>query len=480
MPNFPCFSMLVLLFGIVSGAFAETFTLGAEDQAGPWGQSDGTGCGNDIVRAAYAASGDSVILKILPYVQAKKLTFDGELVGCFSMAWEEKFEGYINFAERPLYVVECTFVAKKGRKANFFSLDQMPAGATLGIVTGYEYPSVIRNAGGRGIKIEESSSEEQNLRKLAAGRIDATVLQCDPLKTLHVLINKAGVNDKIDSCCTMGIMASYIGFNSSEPGGMRAKSSFDRGMKIIQDNGVYNTILKKWKSNVSRSSVSKRPLVYMCESIPPSNYVENGTLKGASIELLRLIWNKLGIPEQPVEVVPWARGYYLLQTRENQVLFSMTRTAERDSLFKWVGPIFTVHNMLIGRADKPIRIQTLDAAKKYRIGTIKDDVLEKYLLTSNFDTSRIEGVSTLEKNFEKLRLGRIDLIAQPAATFREFLKMKKLDSNQFRICYELSEGPNYFAFSNDVGDDIVQGFQNALESLKPEHELILAKYGQLP
>jgi polar amino acid transport system substrate-binding protein len=39
-----------------------------------------------------------------------------------------------------------------------------------------------------------------------------------------------------------------------------------------------------------------------------------------------------------IKVVPWAREYLMLQTQANIALFSTTRIAERESLFKWVGP----------------------------------------------------------------------------------------------------------------------------------------------
>ena len=89
-------------------------------------------------------------------------------------------------------------------------------------------------------------------------------------------------------------------------------------------------------------------LTYMTEEYPPYQYKEAGTLKGLSVDLLKLMWAKMGVPEQAIAVYPWARGYNLIQNHPNSVLFSMIRTPEREQMFKWVGPIFTARTVLIG------------------------------------------------------------------------------------------------------------------------------------
>jgi polar amino acid transport system substrate-binding protein len=155
----------------------------------------------------------------------------------------------------------------------------------------------------------------------------------------------------------------------------------------------------------------------------------------------------------------------------------MTRNVEREHLFKWVGPVFVVRNILVGRTDRHINIKSLDDAKKYRIGVIKDDVLEKYFLGQAFDSSKVEGVSTLAKNFDKLSLDRIDLIAHSEVTIRSFIKNNRLDSSLFKVSFVVSESPNYFAFSNDVSDSLVQRFQAALGSLNVQCRQIRRSYG---
>ena len=114
-------------------------------------------------------------------------------------------------------------------------------------------------------------------------------------------------------------------------------------------------------------------------------------------------------------------------------------------------------------------------AKKYRIGTIKNDVVETFLLETKF--TMIDGVGSMEQNFEKLKQGRIDLIAHTETTFREFIKNHHYDQKSFSVVYVLSESPNYYAFGKDVSDETIRRFQNAFDGLHKERNDILANYG---
>lgn len=235
-------------------------------------------------------------------------------------------------------------------------------------------------------------------------------------------------------------------------------------------------------SSVPRIASAEPPpgpesLVYTCEDIPPSNYVSDGQLKGASVELLRAIWRKMGVREQPIDVVPWARGYDWLLTRKNHVLFSMSRTPQREALFKWVGPIFTVRNVLLGLAGGPVSISTLEDARRYRIGVINDDVLEAFLLERGFARESLEGVSSLELNFAKLDRGRIDLIAHTQSTFDEYIRQNALDPSRYRVHHVLMERKNYYAFSKEVPDALIARFQAALDACRDEQEAILRRHG---
>ena len=80
----------------------------------------------------------------------------------------------------------------------------------------------------------------------------------------------------------------------------------------------------------------------MTEDWKPYQFEENGELKGVAVEILALILKEIQSNQTvaDIKILPWARGYLIAKSEKNAILFSMTRTPERDSQFKWVGPIF--------------------------------------------------------------------------------------------------------------------------------------------
>ncbi len=217
-------------------------------------------------------------------------------------------------------------------------------------------------------------------------------------------------------------------------------------------------------------------LIYMTEDYRPNNYWENGELKGISIELLKLMWAKMGYPEQSIQLLPWARGYYYLIREKNHVLFATSRTEERENLFKWVGPLYSVKIILIALSESSININSIEDAKKYMIGTIRDDVSEQLLVACGFEKEKLQRVNTIEQNLMKLKFGRIDLISFSEKGLNDYLKAGQFNSNEFRTVFAFNGNKSYYAFNKSVPDALIRRFQKALDSLSREHQAILDKY----
>jgi ABC-type amino acid transport substrate-binding protein len=103
-----------------------------------------------------------------------------------------------------------------------------------------------------------------------------------------------------------------------------------------------------------------------------------------------------------------------------------------------------------------------------------------YLREVGFPDSSIQEVSSLAQNFQKLDQGRIDLIALSRDSGREYLRMKGLDPKLYRSYALLSSNPNYYAFSLDSPDALIERFAQALRGLAKERAAILEAYGMEP
>ena len=218
-------------------------------------------------------------------------------------------------------------------------------------------------------------------------------------------------------------------------------------------------------------------LTLMSEDYPPYNYPnKKGEPTGISVDIVREIIKQTG-DEDNIVILPWARSYHDIQTKKNQVLFVMTRTAKREKLFKWVGPVASNNWVLFARKDSKIKLDSLEDAKnkKYIIGTYKDDACELFLKEKGFKNLASESDDKL--NPKKLKAGRIDMWI--AGEYQGVIKARKnCDHCTPKKILNVKDTQLYIAFSRDISDDIINKWQEQLDRLKSsgKYQQIMDKY----
>lgn len=219
-----------------------------EDAADPFSRADGTGYANDVVLAAFKAAGVNARLEVVPYARCKANVLAGKVAACFSMSWDPSFAGRLVFSDQPLFSVHAMLVADAQRPLAASRADQLRPGTVVGIVNGFEYPASVDKLASQGLVLEPSSSDEINLRKLAAGRLDAAVLMVstrpdEPPDPRSLKGSKGYVR-----VLELGAMGSHIGFSLKHPAGEAARRQFDEGLRRIQADGTLKRIAKQWRS----------------------------------------------------------------------------------------------------------------------------------------------------------------------------------------------------------------------------------------
>jgi len=214
---------------------APDLVIEAEDAADPFSREDGSGYANEVVHAAFRAVGIPVRLQVVPYARCKLNVLAGRVAGCLSMSWDPSFAGKVAFSERPLFSVHALLVDDATRPLAARRPADIASGSVLGVVNGYEYPPAVATLARHGVVLEATASDEINLRKLAAHRLDAAILMVstkvwatpDP----HTL--KGGHHYR--PVMLLGTLGSYIGFSTTHPGGRLARERFDEGMRRTED-----------------------------------------------------------------------------------------------------------------------------------------------------------------------------------------------------------------------------------------------------
>lgn len=206
----------------------------------------------------------------------------------------------------------------------------------------------------------------------------------------------------------------------------------------------------------------------LTEEMPPFNYSnEKKEAAGFSTEIVLELLKRTDIKAAggKIKVLPWARAYSMIQEEKNVMLYSMTRTREREKQFKWVGPIAPRTIWLWKMKErKDIKIVSLEDAKKYRLGAVRAFASTNYLTTLGF---RLDLCNSEEANFKKLIAGRIDILS--ALELAAAYQMRKLNQsfNQLDRLIKLDDRYlYYFALNIDTSDEIVNSLQRALEEIK--------------
>ncbi len=203
---------------------------------------------------------------------------------------------------------------------------------------------------------------------------------------------------------------------------------------------------------------------------PPFCFTEDGEVKGLAVEVVQEILDDLQV-DYPIHSVPWKRALKNISGSEQAALFTITRTPERESLYKWVGPITVSKLVFFSSRGSEIEIESLaDARLVGRIGTAQGYSAEKYLMDQGF-TNLISNAGSDKTNPTKLVKGYLDLWVSVDVVGYYLAKLEGIKPSELKIVYELKKQPKYIAFSLATSDDIVLDWQSALDHLKADGRL---------
>jgi ABC-type amino acid transport substrate-binding protein len=165
------------------------------------------------------------------------------------MSWSPEFRQNIVFSDQPLFQVHVDVYRSRQGIA---TARELPRGATLGTINGYEYPDAIYALAAHGAVLERNSSEAANLKMLASGRIDAAVMMTSEFEDMPGRLRFLGVEKSVAFAFRAGELKSYIGFSRINPRGEEARRAFNRGYAIILANHTRDRIRQSWMKLIWR------------------------------------------------------------------------------------------------------------------------------------------------------------------------------------------------------------------------------------
>lgn len=217
------------------------------------------------------------------------------------------------------------------------------------------------------------------------------------------------------------------------------------------------------------------------EHLPPLQIVDNNRVGGLSTEIVRALLAQAGDTAE-IEATNWARSYKIALTKENVMIYSLSRGKSREKLFKWVGAILTLDNYLWRLKKRTdINVTTLAHAKHYRTVVTRQDVQHLYLQSQGFsDPKDLTVVSRYEDAIEMMLRARVDIYAGTRLFLQKRLNSINKDIADWHPMFKMdpSIGTLYIAFSHKTSDAMVQKYRKALATIKQNgsYDTLLKKW----
>ncbi|MDT8907910.1 MULTISPECIES: ABC transporter substrate-binding protein [Pseudomonas] len=221
-------------------------------------------------------------------------------------------------------------------------------------------------------------------------------------------------------------------------------------------------------------------LVLLTENFPPYNMARNGknfaqdeNIQGIAVDIVREVFKRADISYSLTLRFPWERIYKLALEKPGYGVFVMARLPEREKLFKWVGPIGPDDWIMLAKADSRITLDSLEQARKYRIGAYKGDAIAETLAKQGLNPIV---VLRDQDNARKLVNGQIDLWATGDPAGRYLARQEGV--SDLKTVLRFNSAELYLALNKEVPDDVVARLQAALDELRKEGEVdaIMARY----
>ena len=153
------------------------------------------------------------------------------------------------------------------------------------------------------------------------------------------------------------------------------------------------------------ASADQAPIQLLTFNDLPWVDAEGERLQGPTIELIKQLFTRAGVPYR-IEVLPLKRALKEALNQPGTCVFPIERSQERETSLRWISPLVVSRYGLYAPVGHAVRLQTLEDARPYTIGSYLGSGLGEYLMDRGF--SVIE-VSNAKLGPNMLKHKRFDL-----------------------------------------------------------------------
>jgi len=159
----------------------------------------------------------------------------------------------------------------------------------------------------------------------------------------------------------------------------------------------------------------------------PTGEADTPQVDNRSTEFVEILMKEAGLRYE-FHVSPMARSLQLLETRENVLVYPLSRIPEREHAMRWIGMVRPIQLSLMGlKAKREALPTTLEEAKEYRIGIFRDGLTDIYLRSQGF--TKLVYYNDITNSVQMLERNRFDLFSFEPRGIENFLRLNGYESD---------------------------------------------------
>lgn len=196
------------------------------------------------------------------------------------------------------------------------------------------------------------------------------------------------------------------------------------------------------------------------EELAPFSMGSGETVNGLSTDVLRNAFARAGL-QMETRLFPWLRAYQSALDKADGCVYSTVRTPERESLFKWVGPIVQDDWVIFVPEDSPVEIASVADLKRYKTASTPGDSLAMFLQ----DNGVAVDFTPTNGQLQMLMSGRIDFWGTTRARGAYFAARNRV---KLKAVLTLREADMFLACNRRVPDTVIDGLNKALKDMEAD------------
>lgn len=236
------FISIISFFIWIPMSYAANVTI-AQDPWPPFiiDNSNTPGISVEIVTAAMKTQGYDVTFKVMPWARALDQVKKGAIDMLPATWFTKKRSTYLIYSNS--YLKNNIKIIKLSGSPFMYQDLKSLDGKKVGIIRGYGYNDQFLTS--KRFKRPASKDLVTNLKKLKSKRIDLTI--SDELVARSLMKkNKINANDFSFSKKNMSTNKIFVTSGKANPNGQKYIKAFNKGLTVIQSDGTFNKILKKY------------------------------------------------------------------------------------------------------------------------------------------------------------------------------------------------------------------------------------------